>query len=69
MSSSPAAMLGITDSKGSVKIGADADLVILDTIEDGNTTCLQIAQVWKFGVKVFDAQEENPLHSDGESWN
>lgn len=56
VTSTPATMLGIADSKGAIKAGADADLVILDAIGgDGDATHLQINQVWKFGVQVFEA--------------
>ncbi|KAH6616741.1 N-acetylglucosamine-6-phosphate deacetylase [Boeremia exigua] len=52
----PAKMLGLEDTKGSLKEGADADLVIL-SLQDNSTGCerkVTVDQVWKFGVKVFD---------------
>jgi adenine deaminase len=45
----PAALLGITDKKGSLNPGLDADLVVLD--DAGN-----LYQTWKFGEKVFDVE-------------
>jgi adenine deaminase len=46
----PAALLGITDKKGSLNPGLDADLVVLD--DEGN-----VYQTWKFGEKVFDVEK------------
>jgi adenine deaminase len=46
----PAKLLGITDKKGGLSPGLDADLVILD--DAGN-----VHQTWKFGEKVFDVDE------------
>ena len=43
-------MLGITDKKGALTPGLDADLVIID--DEGN-----LFQTWKFGEKVFDVDE------------
>ena len=51
VTSHPAKLLGITDRKGSLKPGLDADLVVLD--DAGN-----VHQVWKFGEKVFDVAEQ-----------
>jgi adenine deaminase len=45
----PAALLNITDKKGSLNPGLDADLVVLD--DAGN-----VYQTWKFGEKVFDVE-------------
>jgi N-acetylglucosamine-6-phosphate deacetylase len=51
----PAKMLGLEDVKGTLKEGADADLVVLDLHEAGNgEKKLVVDEVWKFGVKVFD---------------
>ncbi|KAF2262624.1 n-acetylglucosamine-6-phosphate deacetylase-like protein [Lojkania enalia] len=54
----PARMLGIEDVKGSLKEGADADLVVLDLKEGGvgEDKKLFVDQVWKFGVKVHDRE-------------
>jgi N-acetylglucosamine-6-phosphate deacetylase len=51
----PAKMLGLDDVKGTLKEGADADLVVLDLQEAGNgERKMVVDEVWKFGVKVFD---------------
>lgn len=52
----PAKMLGLQDLKGTLKEGADADLVVLDLTQDsvGGEKKLVVDEVWKFGVKVFD---------------
>ena len=47
VTSHPADLLGITDKKGFLKPGLDADLVVLD--DAGN-----VHQTWKYGEKVFD---------------
>ncbi|WEW59044.1 N-acetyl-glucosamine-6-phosphate deacetylase [Emydomyces testavorans] len=56
----PAKMLGILGSKGTVAHGADADLVVLGETRDENEGIgtLTVDQVWKFGVKVFDSEKE-----------
>jgi adenine deaminase len=46
----PAKLLGITDKKGALTTGLDADLVVVD--DTGN-----LYQTWKFGEKVFDVDE------------
>lgn len=46
-STHPAKLLGISDKKGALTPGLDADLVVLDDV--GN-----VYQTWKFGEKVFD---------------
>jgi adenine deaminase len=50
VTSHPAKLLGITDQKGFLKPGLDADLAIVD--DEGN-----LFQTWKFGEKVFDVEE------------
>jgi N-acetylglucosamine-6-phosphate deacetylase len=49
----PAEMLGIQAIKGSLKPGADADLVVLSesTAADGKIA-LVVDEVWKFGERV-----------------
>lgn len=52
----PAKMLGVENVKGTLKEGADADLIVLD-LQDGavgGEKKLVVDEVWKFGVKVFD---------------
>ena len=50
----PAKMLGIENVKGTLKEGADADLVVLDLQEMmGGEKKLVVDEVWKFGTKVF----------------
>jgi N-acetylglucosamine-6-phosphate deacetylase len=50
----PAKMLGMQDTKGTLNEGVDADLVVLDLQEsvEGEKK-LVVDEVWKFGVKVF----------------
>lgn len=58
----PADLLGITDKKGSLKHGLDADLVILDDAGE-------VHQTWKFGEKVFDvAEPEVKITEEKEEW-
>ncbi|KAF4464014.1 N-acetylglucosamine-6-phosphate deacetylase [Fusarium albosuccineum] len=58
VTSTPAAMLGLQGVKGTLKSGADADLVILsDKVESqgevGGAAChLVLDEVWKFGERV-----------------
>ncbi|KAL9621216.1 MAG: hypothetical protein Q9160_004349 [Pyrenula sp. 1 TL-2023] len=53
----PAEMLGggVAEGKGRLEVGRDADLVVLD---DGVGEEVKVAEVWKFGVRVFNAAEE-----------
>ena len=50
----PAAMLGLENTKGSLDPGADADLVVLSQSTEDGVTRLEVEQVWKFGVCVSD---------------
>jgi N-acetylglucosamine-6-phosphate deacetylase len=51
-------MLGLESVKGSLDAGADADLVVLEeTVSEEGRKELVVAQVWKFGVCVFDADD------------
>lgn len=59
VTATPAAMLGLSGVKGSLENDADADLAILEEQrdEEGNRS-LKIDQVWKFGTKVWDREDE-----------
>jgi N-acetylglucosamine-6-phosphate deacetylase len=50
----PARMLQVEGTKGVLRPGADADLVILDLENDQGQQRLGVNQVWKFGQMVFD---------------
>ncbi|RAL01516.1 N-acetylglucosamine-6-phosphate deacetylase [Aspergillus ibericus CBS 121593] len=57
-SATPARLLGLQGVKGSLEGGADADLLVLDDEEhpfSGPT--LTVRQVWKRGVKIYDADK------------
>lgn len=50
----PANMLGLEDVKGTLKPGADADLVVLSEAKNGGgKITLTVERVYKFGVEVF----------------
>ena len=54
VTSTPAAMLGVEDRKGSLDVCADADLVIFS--EEQTTegiTQLVVDEVWKLGTQVY----------------
>lgn len=56
----PAEMLGLKGVKGSLEPDADADLLVLDTVEglkDGRRE-LRVEQVWKFGTKAYDTSDD-----------
>jgi N-acetylglucosamine-6-phosphate deacetylase len=47
-------MLGLEDVKGTLKPGADADLVVLSEAKNGGgKITLTVERVYKFGVEVF----------------
>lgn len=53
VTATPAAMLGCQETKGSLRAGADADLVVFsEQVRDGITE-LVIDEVWKFGNRVY----------------
>lgn len=52
VTAAPAEMLGMEGVKGSLKEGADADLVVLDAKEINGKKKVEVEGVWKFGVKV-----------------
>lgn len=62
VTSTPAEMLGLKGVKGTLEAGGDADLVVLDEVEDKEAEDggkkLAVEQVWKFGVKVFDREDD-----------
>jgi N-acetylglucosamine-6-phosphate deacetylase len=56
VTTTPAKMLGVEESKGSLEPGTDADLVVLDDfVSDDGSQCLKVDQVWKFGECVHDS--------------
>jgi len=57
VTSTPAAMLGLSQTKGNLVSDADADLVVIEEVVGGNGwRDLRIDQVWKFGAKVWDRE-------------
>lgn len=59
VTSTPAAMLGISERKGNIIPGSDADLLVLKREDSNRGTKLTVEQVWKFGHKVFDVAESS----------
>lgn len=59
VTATPAKMLGLEQTKGTLKEGADADLLVLSLREgsDGKRM-LEVEQVWKFGVLVSDSKDD-----------
>ncbi len=55
VTTNPARLLGCSDQKGSLRPGADADLVVLSWGTVDGLRELQVDQVWKFGSKVYDS--------------
>ncbi|KAF3923134.1 hypothetical protein ABW20_dc0107643 [Dactylellina cionopaga] len=53
VTATPARMLGLEGVKGSLGVGADADLCLLDVQRDGSVI---VDEVWKFGVKVWEKE-------------
>ena len=54
VTSTPAAMLGISQTKGCLSPGADADLVIFsETRSDTGVQQLIVDEVWKFGTFMY----------------
>ncbi len=59
VTSTPAKMLGLTKTKGTLDGDADADVVILHEAKDEHGAIrLVVDQVWKFGVKVFEKESD-----------
>lgn len=69
VTSTPAEMLGLKGTKGSLEAGADADLVIFSEEKDGDgAPCLVIDEVWKFGSRVHHKSEPfSPVYSPVDS--
>ncbi|EPS26029.1 putative N-acetyl-glucosamine-6-phosphate deacetylase [Penicillium oxalicum 114-2] len=54
----PARLLGLEKVKGCLDAGADADLVVLGETDDPDSgRTLTVDQVWKFGIKIHDAEK------------
>jgi N-acetylglucosamine-6-phosphate deacetylase len=63
VTATPARMLGLENTKGCLKEGADADLVVLEEVMATGDNYevrreLVVVQVWKFGKCVFDCSRE-----------
>jgi len=58
VTATPAKMLGLEQTKGTLDAGADADLVVLNPREESDgRRVLEVDQVWKFGVLVSDSKD------------
>lgn len=58
----PAKMLGIEDRKGTLRPGADADLVVLNEAVGGDgQLMLTVEKVYKFGAEVYNAGDKARL--------
>ncbi|KAK3679351.1 N-acetyl-glucosamine-6-phosphate deacetylase [Recurvomyces mirabilis] len=56
----PAEMLGLRGAKGSLDADTDADLLVLDPVEEADgKRSFKIEKVWKFGTLVHDAGDQN----------
>ncbi|KAJ9149106.1 Glucosamine-6-phosphate isomerase [Pleurostoma richardsiae] len=53
----PAKMLGLEDVKGTLRPGADADLLVLSWDGANGQQELKVDEVWKFGTQVFVAAD------------
>ncbi|PLB33971.1 N-acetylglucosamine-6-phosphate deacetylase [Aspergillus candidus] len=54
----PARLLGLKGVKGTLDKGADADLVVLDDVQDSYSgPTLTVVQVWKRGAKIYDNEK------------
>lgn len=53
VTATPAKMMGVFGTKGSLDHGKDADLVILSETRQNGTTQLAVDEVWKFGTRVY----------------
>ncbi|CZT15832.1 related to N-acetylglucosamine-6-phosphate deacetylase [Ramularia collo-cygni] len=59
VTATPARMLGLEKTKGTLTAGADADLLVLNPREESDgRRVLDVHQVWKFGVLVSDAKDD-----------
>ena len=59
VTTTPAAMLGLQGVKGTLEEGADADLVVLEAREVAGRKKVGVEQVWKFGVRVCDGDDDD----------